>query len=298
MRTTTFEDYRQRVLEVLVYIQKHLDRPLALDELARVAHFSPFHFHRIFRGMVGESVKEYIRRLRLERAAHRLRYWEQSVTVIAIDAGYEAHESFTRAFRGMFGKSPLEYRQTYRTLREPSPREYEDSLRESPEINQVTISGAEAVEVVVKRINPMRVAFVRHVGPYADCGPAWEKVCRWAAETREYGPDTLCIGISYDDPDVTPPDKIRYDACLTVGAGVTPSGDVAIQEIPGGEYAVVTHQGPYHELSKTYAALFRQWVPASGRELRSAPCLEIYRNDPSTTPPEQLLTDIYLPLES
>src|SRR5262252_10971797 len=116
MRTGTVEDYQRRILGVLVHIQNHLDSPLPLDELAEVAHFSPFHFHRVFRGMVGESVKEHVRRLRLERAAHRLRFTGQPVTEIAFDAGYETHESFTRAFGVMFGEAPTEFRNNHRAV--------------------------------------------------------------------------------------------------------------------------------------------------------------------------------------
>jgi len=76
-------------LRVLVHIQQHLDETIELDELAHIAHFSPYHFHRIFRGMVGESLMEHVRRLRLERAAHRLKFTDTSVTNIAFDAGYE-----------------------------------------------------------------------------------------------------------------------------------------------------------------------------------------------------------------
>ena len=83
-----------------MHIQHHLDEAVSLDELAALAHFSPYHFHRIFRGMVGESVMEHVRRLRLERAAHRLKFSDEPITRIAFEAGYETHEAFTRAFGG------------------------------------------------------------------------------------------------------------------------------------------------------------------------------------------------------
>jgi AraC family transcriptional regulator len=102
----------------------------------------------------------------------------------------------------------------------------------------------------------------------------------------------------HDDPEVTPPDKVRYDACLVVDAPLKPEGDVGVQEISGGDYATATHQGPYEKLGETYARLCGEWLPGSGRELRSAPSLEIYRNSPMNTAPENLLTDVYLPLES
>jgi AraC family transcriptional regulator len=116
MKSLTERDYRKRILRVLVHIQTHLDEALPLDELARVAHFSPYHFHRVFRGMVGESVKEHVRRLRLERAAQRLKLGDQPVVQIALDAGYETHESFTRAFSLLFGMPPSQFRASKRAI--------------------------------------------------------------------------------------------------------------------------------------------------------------------------------------
>ena len=110
MRTVTLQDYKRRMLRVLVHIQQHLDEQLALEELAGLACFSPCHFHRVFKGMVGESVKEHIRRLRLERAASHLKLSAAPVTHIAFDAGYESHEGFTRSFRAAFGLSPTQFR--------------------------------------------------------------------------------------------------------------------------------------------------------------------------------------------
>ena len=110
MKDATIETYSERVLRALQHIQGHLDESLELDELARAACFSPYHFHRVFRAMAGEPVQEHIRRLRLERAAQRLKLQDRSVTDIAFEAGYESHEAFTRAFHAMFGMAPLQFR--------------------------------------------------------------------------------------------------------------------------------------------------------------------------------------------
>jgi AraC family transcriptional regulator len=99
VKASTLQDYRARLIRVFVHIQRHLDGPLALDDLAGLAGFSPFHFHRVFRGMTGESVQAHIRRLRLERAAQRLKHGGRSILEIALDAGYDSHEAFTRAFK-------------------------------------------------------------------------------------------------------------------------------------------------------------------------------------------------------
>ncbi|MHC4401192.1 MAG: AraC family transcriptional regulator [Planctomycetota bacterium] len=299
MRSDTQRDYRQRLLRVLVHVQKHLDDPLPLEELARVANFSAYHFHRIFRGMVGESVKEHVRRLRLERAAMRLTTSDRSVTAIAIDAGYETHEAFSRAFRRMFGQSPTEFRRRHRDGRGPEVISHEvDPAEAARRTITLVFSGDVQVEVRIETFEPMRVAFVRHVGPYDQCGAAWGQICQFAGQMGWFSPDVLRIGICHDDPDVTPPEKVRYDACLTVRGEFSPADPVGVQEIAGGEYAVVTHKGPYADVKQTYDRLFREWVPNSGRELRSDPCLEIYRNDPNEVAPEELSTDVCVPLAS
>lgn len=107
-RETTLRDYKERLLRVLVHIQQRLDEPLPLAGLAQLACLSPHHFHRVFTGMLGESVASHIRRLRLERAATNLKLSNQPIVQIALAAGYETHEAFTRAFRVAFGVSPTQ----------------------------------------------------------------------------------------------------------------------------------------------------------------------------------------------
>ena len=106
MRQQTNRTYRERLLHVQLFIQNHLDEELPLERLARIAHFSPFHFHRIFKALIGEGVKEYVKRLRLERAAVLLKITDRTVLQIALEAGYQAHEAFSRAFRDLFGITP------------------------------------------------------------------------------------------------------------------------------------------------------------------------------------------------
>lgn len=298
MRPDTYASYKERILRVLLHIQGHLDEAISLDELAGVAHFSPYHFHRVFQGMVGEGVMEHVRRLRLERAAQRLKLTDQTIIRIAFDAGYETHESFTRAFTAMFGEAPSRFREIHAAMplaKAPSGVHYrsQDRLEDFASIN----TGGAQMDVRTETIAPIRVAFMRHVGPYAACGATWDRLCQWAGPRGLFGPQTVFIGISHDDPQVTPPDRIRYDACFTVDETFVPEGEVGVQEIRGGRYAVAIHRGPYEKLGETYARLCGEWAPAHGQELSAAPCFEIYRNDPKTTPPEELIVEIHMPLE-
>jgi AraC family transcriptional regulator len=274
MRPATVESYYERILRALVHIQQHLDESLDLNELAGVACFSPYHFHRIFRGVVGETVADHIRRLRLERAAQRLKSGERPVTDIAFEAGYEAHEAFTRAFRARFGASPSGFRESRSEL-----------------------SPLEPISVKVEKLPAMRVAFVRHVGPFKDVGGAWGSVMGWAGMRGLFGPHTRAIGVIHDDPDITAPEQLRYDASVTVLGDVRGEGTIGIQEIAAGDYAIARHRGPYDRISETYARICGEWLPSSGRELATAPALEFYLNAPQTTRAEDLLTDACLPLE-
>jgi AraC family transcriptional regulator len=297
MRTVTLQDYKRRLLRVLVHIQQHLDDSLPLEDLAGLACFSPFHFHRIFKGMVGESVKEYVRRLRLERAASRLKLSAAPITDIAFDAGYESHEAFTRSFRSVFGVAPSKFRrrkQRPHLSNAPSGLHYQAGEK-SREFKPIQ-SADKKMKVHIQQMKPTRVAFMRHVGPYSEVGGTWDKLLTFAGKEGLVGGDSLFIGICHDDPEVTPPDKIRYDACVTVDDRFAPVGDIGVQVIPGGDHAVTTHFGPYNQLGETYAKLLGQWLPRSGRELRATPCFEVYLNDPQGTEPEDLLTDIYAPL--
>lgn len=281
VKTDTLESYQERMARVLAHIEGHLDEPLPLEGLAAVACFSPYHFHRVFRGMVGESVKEHVRRLRLERAARRLLSGDSTVLELALDAGYETPESFTRAFDALFGLAPSVFRKNGGKM------DAESKMQKA---------ALPAVEVAVRRLQSLRVAYARHIGPYNEVGEAWSKLMMWAGPKGLLGPNMVRLGISHDDPEITPPERLRYDAALVVPDAVTGSGEVAIQEIGGGEYAVAMHRGPYDRLGETYAALCGQWLPASGREARNAPPLEFYRKSFGEAPPEEFLTEIFVPL--
>jgi AraC family transcriptional regulator len=296
-RPPTQADYAQRVLRVLVHVQHHLDGALDLDALAAIACFSPFHFHRVFKGMVGESVKQHVRRLRLERAAQRLKWSDEPVVTIAFEAGYETHEAFTRAFRAAFGRSPSEFR----AASDPSLR-----IEAPSRVHYVAADAAMAfvpidqekheMDVEIRTLAPLRVAFIRHVGPYDQVGRTWERLTDWVGGHCLFGPETRFLAACWDDPEVTPPDKIRYDACVSMSEPVQPSGEVGVQQLGDGRYAVALHEGPYTTLSHSYETLLAGIFARNGLEPGDPPSLEFYLNDPDSTEPEDLLTEIWMPI--
>lgn len=150
------------------------------------------------------------------------------------------------------------------------------------------------MDVRIEKLEPKRVAFVRNVGPYQDAENAWQKLMGWAGPRGLVGLGVTCIGIGHDDPEVTPPDKTRYDACISVDENIEGEGEVGVQEISGGNYAIVRHKGPYEKLAQTYCALLGKWLPGSGHEIRDAPPFEVYVNSPQDTVPEELITDVHI----
>lgn len=151
------------------------------------------------------------------------------------------------------------------------------------------------MQITVKNIPTIRVAFVRHFGPYGECMPAWEKL--FSCKSLPINADTQYIGIGHDDPSITEPSKIRYDACITVPANFQPPKDINVQEIKAGKYAMVTHVGPYSGIANVVNELLGRLLPCNGYEFKTQPIFEIYKNDPQVTPPEKLITELYVPIK-
>lgn len=285
MRPRTIISYQERLNRVLVHIQKSLDESLTINRLAEVACLSPFHFHRIFSSHVGETVAEYVRRLRLERAAMRVAFTGESVTDTALGAGYETPAAFARAFRERFGMSPSEFR--------GQQRETMPSIAENSTAKKIIVMKPE-----MREFAETKVLFARRTGTYSVAAMgAWEALMGFAYKNRLMTDETLMIGISHDDPAITEEKKIRCDACITFSGNLKPEGEIGMQTISGGRYAVFLHKGAYVGLPETYRNIFAGWLATGGCTLRDQPCFELYLNrDPRRTKPENLRTEIWVPV--
>jgi AraC family transcriptional regulator len=280
-RESTRESYRERVLRTLVSLERDIDREPRLDDLAEEAHLSPFHFHRVFSAVVGESPVEYVRRLRLERAARELRQSTRQVQHVAREAGYGSHEAFTRAFRAQFGVAPSAFRR----------------LADGALPGRDGAAHRGRVEV----LRPIRVAFIRHVGPYDLAPMAWGRLMTWAGSSTQFrrsarSNDPLLLGVPHDNPSVTPPERLRFDCCVAVDDRVRPEGEIGVQDVAGGVYACAVHRGPFERLAETYAWIATSFIPDAGYRMRSGPFLELYLTPPEHTPSADLLTEVFVPV--
>lgn len=294
---TTWNDYKQRILRVLVHIQEHLDETLDLEELSRVACFSSFHFHRVFAAMTGETIADHVRRLRLERAAMELRSGAKQVIQVALDAGYEAHEAFTRAFKAAYSISPAQFRRgkgPITTLAAPS------GVHFRPGIPLTTFNTnhlpTKAMKVITKKIKPMRVAYLRHVGPYDDTMKTWIDLTKQLTGDGQIHKGSVFIGIGLDNPAATPASELRYDACITVAENYEPKKPIGVQTIPGGDHAIVRNC-PVGKIKDAFGYLYGKWLAKSSRELRPAPGFLVHVDAHKELPPAKRRVDIYMPLQ-
>lgn len=289
-RESTRELYIERISAVLQHIEANFGKRLCIEELASIAGFSCFHFHRIFMSYVGESPASYMRRLMLEKSARSLKYHNENITEVALTHGFETPSSYTKAFKNVFGVSPSEYKAEHRASIMNKLKNFDYSR-----LQEIVMKNY----IETKTIEDMRVLYVRKTGDYGTAASeAWPVLMKFCYSNKIMLAGTKCMGLSYDDPTVTPVEKLRYDACITYNGEIEPTGEVGVQTIKGGRYAVFLHKGAYKELAKTYQAIFREWLPNSGETLADIPCFEQYMNrDPRRTKPENLRTEIYIPLK-
>ena len=270
--------YAERIRRVVDYLGAHLDDTLDLETLARVACLSPYHFHRVYRGLLGETVNDTVRRLRLNRAALDLLDRELSVERAARRAGYGSQAAFTRAFRAEYGEPPARYRGAWGEAERDGERE------------------RTAYRVEVMDRPTLRVAMIEHRGDYRLTNKAFERLMAIAATTGLLTPDTRTLGIYYDDPQSVPEADLRSAACITVPDDWTPTGELEQSQVEGGRYARIVHTGAYTELEIAYTWLYRTWLPTSALEPRDLPCVEEYLNDPRQVPAKDLETAVLMPL--
>ncbi len=245
-------DYRA-LWRALIYIQDNLDADLSLKNLAAIAHYSPYHFHRLFKEFTGETVKAYIRRLRLDASAFALKVGDKPVTDLALQSGYFTHESFTRAFRTRFGISPSEYR-----ARRSLPERCSDEHIRS--IDTVYFIGRTC-------------AYVRYDGPY-EATPApdhndspWMRLMVKMGLRNADPDDCEWFGISRDDPEITDSPLIRYDACVGLPVGYSTESSIPTIRLETDTMIRAIYHGPFAELTEAYHYILRVWAAEHDMQL-------------------------------
>jgi AraC family transcriptional regulator len=282
-------DYEARFHKVCEHIDRHLDEALDLNALAQVAHFSPYHFHRLFAAWMGETLGDYLRRRRVETAAMRLIAQPRlSVLQAALAVGFGSGEAFTRAFKLRFGAAPSAWRAQQRASylfkhgKHSNPDQllgnFNQALACSVSDDKQALNTTQETRMTVTLIKreAQTIAYLRHTGPYgAAVGAFWgEVVYPWMVTNNLLGCPRY--GIGHDDPSITDPAQCRYDAGVEVPEGASLSGNAMRTTIPGGRYASMHFKGTSEQIGDAWRQLLRDWLATSGMQLDARPSFEYY----------------------
>jgi AraC family transcriptional regulator len=314
------EEYFSRINRVIDYIESNIEEELSLGKLARVASFSPYHFHRIFKALVGEPLNQFIQRVRLERAAMKLVDQPKlSVTEIAFTCGFSGSSSFARAFKDHFQMSATEWRRQIErekskisTMKSKegkvNSKERKDTaatfsyIESISQARRYTMPHTKSLNVDVKEIPEMHVAYVRHIGPYKGdtelFGKLFNKIFKWAgARDLLRFPETKVLAVYHDNPEITDESKLRTSVCITVPENTAVDGEVGKMTIPGGKYAIGHFEIDEDGFENAWNAVFGEWLPGSGFQPDDRPAFELFLNDPNKHPEHKHIVDIHVPVK-
>jgi AraC family transcriptional regulator len=279
--------YAKRFDRVFDYIDRHLSDELSVDSLSQIANFSKFHFHRQFSEYTGINVFRYVQLMRLRRASYRLVFNEEARIIdIALEAGFENPESFSRAFKNIFGQTPSEFRKI------PQWQNWSDQY---PVVRR---ERSKPMQVSIVDFKETAIAALEHLGDPRLVNDTVKRFIEWRKQSG-LSPITTSrtLGIPYENPDVVAPELFRFDVCGEITEPIPENRQGVVNKIiPGGRCAVTRHLGSRDHIGASIYPLYREWLPTSGEELRDFPVFFHYVNLVPNELEQDMVTDIYLPL--
>lgn len=276
--------YTQRINAVIDHVRARLDQPHSLAALARVAGFSPFHFHRLFKALTGETINDLVARLRLERAVALLRAApSRSITQAAREAGFASTAVFSRAFKKQYGFNARQW-DRQRPLKDSKNDQHpEGGFRYTLE-NLSEQAARDGFVVRLRSLPAQRLAYIRVFDAYRHFGrvqEAYERLTQWYVGQGGRLEAATLFGMSQDDPDITPLRLCRFDWSITAPAGARAEGEIGLLTLPACRIAAIHCLGDLEREDRAFQYLFRDWLPRSRYQPANLPAMEIYRRPPA-----------------
>jgi len=288
----TSKEYIRRINLVLDFIEKNLDKELSLGRLAQRAHYSPYHFHRLFSTIIGESLNQYINRKRLERIASiLLTESKKSLRELAYNYGFSNESSLSRSFKKYYGISPSRFRSEGKTALSKIGIESFSAERYICSIDQINKWIRMNAQIVITELQEIELAAITRIGEFGKMENLFQKLMKWGDKNEVL--DTLkfkAITIYHDNPNVTHHSKVRYSAGVTISKNIEADGEIRPHTIPKGIYVVARFEISGPDISKAWKNTCI-WVIENGYKFRDGEYFEIYHNDHKTHPQQKIIID-------
>lgn len=298
------EEYKKRIVKAIRYIDDHLDTDLSLQKIAEVGAYSPFHFHRIFRLVTGETLQQYITRKRMERSAFYLALRKQlSLKDIYLQFGFSSHSAFTKTFKNHYRQSPSAFRKSvpehFHQIRlQESKNGQADTVFSTYICNIENLLKWTKMNLKIKvaHLPEMHLAAVMSLG-ITNVEPSYTILIDWAKGKNLFPRENIkMISVYHDSFKVTPPDKVRIHACMLLDETLKkPEGEVFAETIDAGKFIVGSGEVTLNDFEKSWVSLFL-WMKENGYSVRKAFPFEIYHTNFKEHPEGKMIVDFCIPV--
>lgn len=283
----------ERINRVLDHIYSDLAAPVKLSDLAELADLSPFHFHRVFQAMVGETPSDFVKRLRLEKARSMMSHGKHpSLTEVALACGFTSSSDFTRSFKTRYGVAPSKFAS--------KGLEADDVASQSPfHISKpLSRSNPDLFRVRIRDLPPRYVAYIRVANPYQGDGvvKAAQRLLQWA-EQNDLA-DGSWLGYQYENPRVTSLKSCHYHVAVEIPFKIAPQGEVGLFRFPAMKVAEIEMKGDIHKEIRLFQWLYGSWLPRSRYRPADLPSFEAWNGKPFAHGYEHFELRIHLPIQS
>jgi AraC family transcriptional regulator len=298
----TTPGHKNRINQAFLFIDENLNADLSLNNVSKIAFFSPYHFHRIFKFMTGETLNSYVTRRRLEKSALDLIHKNIGITEIAQQWGFNDNSSFSRAFKKFYGVSPTEFKKQnpnkfskIRQVESKNGQAYPDYEQYICIINNLKNWIKMNANIEIKEMPKMDLAYVSCVGPQ-NMTAAYQKIMQWATPHGLMDDKTKMVTIYYDSFKVTESSKVRMSACILLNKAFTTEGEIGLTSIQPCKCIVGHFEVGLDEFEKSWTGMF-VWMSENGYKKADENPFEVYHNNFNEHPEKKAIVDFCIPIE-
>ncbi len=301
---TIQEEYIGRINKVIDFIEDNLDKDLPLEYLSSISCYSPFHFHRIFSSVIGETINSYVSRKRIEKVASVIMNGSEiPITELAYNYGFKSGSSFSRAFSSYYGISPTEFRKKGADIyskickvKSKNGKEYLTFEKYICRIDNIKKWISMNAQIEVKEMPELTIAYINHVGRFDQIGEVYGRLMKWAGPKGLLSsPQMKTITVYHDDPKVTEMSKVRQSAGITIDTNVKADGEVGTMAVDSGKFAVGRFEISVTGFEQAWNSMC-VWVAEGGYKVRDGKYYELYHNDHMEHPEQKFILDICIPV--